>query len=163
MKNRVLAALALLAAPAVAAAAPAVPYLPVPKDAAVILNTGSTNTTGYRIVVQQSGKAEFVDGSTRATGQIPLPLAAKFFRDLSDAMPLSTLPREQCMKSASFGTSLFVWWRGQRSPDLSCPGDAKAQALGSDAAAVAQALHVSSGLRSRAVPMLPNEPRMPIP
>ena len=27
------------------------PYLPVPKDAAVIMQTGSTNTTGYRIVV----------------------------------------------------------------------------------------------------------------
>jgi hypothetical protein len=58
---------------------------------------------------------------------------------------------------------LFVWWRGERSPDLSCQGDAKTETLSADADGIANELHIASGLRSHLIPMLPNEPRRPVP
>ena len=144
MKTLVSTVALLLAAVCAAAAAAPVPYLPVPKGAAVILNTGSTNTVGYRIVVQESGKAWFVHGATRAGGIVPEKINGKLFADLRAAMPLSQLPVVPCMKSASFGTMTFVWWRGERSHDISCPGSAKASALQDDAVAVAASLHISA-------------------
>ena len=153
----------LLAAPAVVSAAPAVPYLPVPKGAAVILNTGSTNTVGYRIVIQRKGAAEFVNGPRRAMSSVPASMAAQFFNDLESAMPLSARGGSTCMKSASFGSSMFVWWHGSRSNDLSCGG---ASAIATDADKIAQALGASAVLRStleRPIPMLTNEPRKPLP
>ena len=145
-------------------AAQSVPYLPVPKGAAVILNTGSTNATGYRIVVDATGNAEYVQGAARSTARIPETIAAKFFADLRAAMPLSRVHALPCMKSASFGTSTFAWWRGQRSPDLSCPGDPTSQALNDDAGAVAKALHLSAvAAGPHMIPMPPNEPRKPLP
>jgi hypothetical protein len=154
--------LTTLSLAAATSAAPRVPYLPVPAGAAVILDSGSTNTAGYRIVVARSGDAEYVAGSARATGAIPISLAARFFTDLSHAMPLAGLPVERCMKSVSFGTSLYVWWHGSRSPDVSCSGDAGETALASDAASIAAALHVSTP-PGRLVRPLPNEPRKPLP
>jgi hypothetical protein len=150
-------------APIAASAAPLIPYLPVPKGAAVILNTGSTNTLGYRIVVQRSGEAEYVNGPRRAKGLVPASLAAQFFKDTQAAMPLSSRGSSNCMKSASFGWSLFVWWKGSRSGDLSC-GDAGAVA--GDALKIVQALGASTVMRStlmRPIPMLTNEPRKPLP
>lgn len=139
----------------------AIPHLPIPKDGAVILNTGSTNVPGYRIVIQRSGKAQYVHNGNRSEGSIPSDLAAKFFTNLQAAMPLSKLPTEQCMKSVSFGSSTFLWWRGQRSQDVSCPGDDRARALYEDAQRIADALKIPVGPVMR--PMLPNEPRKPLP
>src|SRR4030088_228349 len=79
-----------------------VPYLPISKGAAVILNTGSTNSAGYRIVVQANGSAEYVQGSTRATAHVPQAVVSKFFADLQAAMPLSRVHVVPCMKSVSF-------------------------------------------------------------
>jgi hypothetical protein len=164
MRRLLVAALILLTLPTlVLAAQPVVPYLPVPKGAAVILNTGSTNTSGYRIVVQRSGAAEFIDAKRRATGRIPAALAAKFFGELESAMPLSKIPIYPCMKSASFGTALFIWWRGERSPDLTCPANAKDAILGTDAGAIADALGVSTIPRGRPIPMMQNEPHRMLP
>jgi hypothetical protein len=151
----------MLATPVVVAAAPTVPYLPVPHGAAVILNTGSTNTVGYRIVVQRSGAAEYVNGPKRATAMLPASLAAQFFTDVQAAMPLSSRGASDCMKSASFGSSQFVWWRGSRSGDLTCGG---ASAVSNDVVKIAQTLDLSTGLRlMRPIPMLTNEPRKPLP
>lgn len=160
MKAAFLALAAVLAASTAASAAAPVPYLPVPRGAAVILNTGSTNAPGYRIVLQRSGSAEYVWGAHRATATIGNPLALKFFADAQVGMPLSQLHVAPCMKSASFGTSTFVWWRGQRSPDLSCPTDTRSSHLYDDALAVAKALAIGGG----APVYLPTgEPRKPIP
>src|SRR5450755_480853 len=138
-------ALLLSNAPLAAAAARSVPYLPVPKGAAVILNTGSTNTLGYRIVVQQSGAAEIVNGPRRAVGSVPASLAAQFYKDLEAAMPLSAHGASTCMKSASFGSSMFVWWHGSRSNDLSCGA---ASSVATDSSKIAQALGATTMFRS---------------
>jgi hypothetical protein len=154
-----LTALAALV-PALVLAAATVPYLPIPKGAAVILNTGSTNALGYRIVVQSSGVAEYVAGNARAKARVSAATANKFFADMRAGARLAQMPIMQCMKSASFGTSTFVWWRGQRSGDLECAADARGKALASDVSAIAQALKIETHAKR----MLPtNEPRRPLP
>lgn len=160
MKALFLGAAAMIAAASVALAAAPVPYLPVPRGAAVILNTGSTNAAGYRIVLQRSGSAEYTWGAERKTASVDPELASKFFEDAMRGMPLSQLRIVMCMKSASFGTMTFVWWRGSRSRDLSCPGDANAQRLYDDALAVAKALKIGGG---QPVYLPTGEPRKPIP
>ena len=145
---------------------PPAPYLPVPKGAAVILDTGSTNTAAYRIVVAQSGAATWIFQQGRSsTTQLPADLTSRFFDDLRAGMPLSKLAIAPCMKSASFGTSRFVWWRGQRSPDITCPG---AAAIEHDADAIARALFGNpappKGMgAAHTIAPLPNEPRIPLP
>ncbi len=138
------------------------PYLPVPKDAAVIMQTGSTNTTGYRIVVTHAGTAEFIAASGRATGTIATRLATKLFADLAAASPLDQIRSQACMKSASFGTSLFVYWNHARSPDLSCLLSARGSALVDDVSAVAAQLHLN-GTRGVMRPLLPGEQHRPLP
>ncbi len=67
--------------------------------------------------------------------KLPDPLVKRFYSDLGEAKPLSLLPKQRCMKSASFGTKLTIEWGAQETPDLSCgAGDnAKLQALIRDA------------------------------
>jgi hypothetical protein len=168
MMKRLIAVL-LVASPLAAAAnvtnVSKVPgYLPVPKGAAVILNTGSTNASAYRIVVQANGNAEYIAYATRAKEHVPASIVSKFFSDLHAAGPLQNLPRVPCMKSISFGTSLFVWWDHSRSPDLSCPSDERGRALAADAQAVASALHISTMLRGPVMrPLMPGEQHKPLP
>jgi hypothetical protein len=110
---------------------------------AVIDNSGSTNFFGYHINVSPSGDATYVNGTEQGTGQISTSLAAKFFSDISSAMPLSQLAFQPCFKSASFGTTTYVEFQHQTSPDISCPSkDSRVQALYDDAAEIAQALNV---------------------
>jgi len=166
MKTEWLVAVCVLA-PAVALAnvgfskTPA--YLPVSPGAAVILNSGSTNTTGYRIVVQPNGSAEFVAASARSRDRVPAALAKKFFEDLRAAGPLAALPPAACMKSASFGTEVFVYWNHSRSPDVSCPSNAAGQVILKDALGIAAALHVGTGPRRPVIrPLMPGEARKPL-
>ncbi|MBV8171330.1 MAG: hypothetical protein JO219_05290 [Candidatus Eremiobacteraeota bacterium] len=160
MINRVLGgcALAILTLSAASASAP-VPYLPVPHHATVILNTGSTNAPGYRIVVARDGSAQWISGSMRHSGQLSQKSTQKLFADLASAMPLSKLQSAHCMKSASFGTSTFAYWEHERSSDLQCTSDVRATALYSTIQAVA----VELGIGKHTIPMLPNEPRRPMP
>lgn len=160
MKALFLAAVATIAVATTALAAEPVPYLPVPKGAAVILNTGSTNFAGYRVVLQRSGSAEYIYGARRATATIDKSIASKFFEDAQRGMPLSKLQVAPCMKSASFGSSTFVWWRTERSPDLSCASDANSRSVFADALSIASALKIGGG---SPIYLPTGEPRKPIP
>jgi hypothetical protein len=115
-------------------------------EVAVIVNSASTNVSGFQITVERSGKAEYTAGPPRPNSapndkpkqmqrNLPNALAERLYSDLDAAKPLSSLPNERCMKSASFGTTLTIEIGGQKTPDLSCgPGDnAKLQALARDA------------------------------
>jgi hypothetical protein len=115
-------------------------------DSAVIVNSGSTNTPGFRIVVERSGDAEFTPTPRRpgpGTGakaeprqrKLPDNLVHALYSDLAASKPLSTLPPRRCMKSASFGTKLTIELGADESPDLSCGdgGNAKLGALIRDA------------------------------
>ena len=166
MKPALLLAICLLT-PALASANvgffKSVPFLPVPKGAAVILDSGSTNRSGYRIVVQPDGSAAYVSAAGRSQDHIAPELAAKFFADLRRAAPLGDLRRSLCAKSVSFGSSVFVYWSHARSPDLSCPTNALGAAIFKDAAAIAQSLHLEAAfLRPVMRPLMPGEARKPL-
>jgi hypothetical protein len=114
-----------------------------------IVNSGSTNTAGFQIVVQSSGQAEYTLRPRRhvpdKTGQpktvnksIPKSLAKSVYADVKAAQPLSSLPARGCAKSASFGTRLTIQFGDDTSPDLSCGdgGNSNMKALVQDANAI---------------------------
>lgn len=92
----------------------------------VIVNSGSTNSPGFRIVVERSGDAKYTptrraESPEPVQRRVPAALVRRFYADLEAAKPLSALPAEHCAKSASFGTKLTVESGGDVTPDLSCP------------------------------------------
>lgn len=102
-------------------------------DSAVIVNSGSTNTAGFRIAVDRSGNAEYTTVSRRpipppatqpdtgpARRPVPHELVQRLYTDLEAAKPLASLPHPRCMKSVSFGTRLTIQWGDTETPDLSC-------------------------------------------
>lgn len=127
----------------------------VPNNVATILNSGSTNTIGYRIYVSRSGEVNYVDGKGSNQGKLSEKLTEKFFRDLKVAEPLSNLPVRGCIKSVSFGTSTIIRLAGQQSQDISCPGNAKAQRLDNDVIAITKALNVVNVPKSQGKPLPP--------
>src|SRR5262249_9755766 len=92
----------------------------------IIHNTGSTNTASFEIVMSRAGKAKFVvfhyDRTDRGTGELPSGMVNKFFKDLDSAMPISTQKGGNCLKSISFGSSTYVIYKGETSPDITCSG-----------------------------------------
>ncbi|MDF5738556.1 MULTISPECIES: hypothetical protein [unclassified Nostoc] len=129
----------------------------VPNNVAIIVNSGSTNTIGYRIYVSPSGEVNYVDGKGSNQGKLSEKLTKNFFRDLKVAEPLSNLPGKQsCVKSVSFGTITTIRFAGEDSQDISCPGNnAKAQRLDNDVIAIAKALNVVNVPRSQGKPLPP--------
>ena len=114
----------------------------LPRNVAVILKTASTNTACERFLVAPSGQVSFAIGNTTGQGTLQAPLTKSFFEAIKAAGPLSNLPiKLDCIKSASFGTSTFVSLDREKSPDLSCPGNAKAKQLFDDSIAILEALH----------------------
>ena len=111
-----------------------------------IVNSGSTNTAGYQIAVDQSGKADYQSqpsaGKAAApktvSKTVPQSLASALYADVDAARPLSSLPARTCAKSASFGARLTVRFGAEESPDLSCGdgGNEKLRALIRDTNAV---------------------------
>jgi hypothetical protein len=102
---------------------------------ATIVNSGSTNTAGFRIAIRRSGAAEYTSvprGANPRTAEpdkaeaeksgreIPKDLASRLFADLEAAKPLGGLPAPHCMKSKSFGSRLTIEFGGETTPDLSC-------------------------------------------
>jgi len=99
---------------------------------AVLVNSGSTNTAGFKIVIQNDGAAEYTP-APRARPQpegqhavapmkrkLPPALVHRLFSDLEAARPFSDLPRPTCVKSVSFGTRLTIQFHGDETPDLNC-------------------------------------------
>lgn len=124
---------------------------PMPNDPslAVIVNSGSTNIPGYTLRVRDDGWTTLEQNGATQHKHLDKALAAHLFADLRAAGPLGALPRAMCMKSTSFGSVTTVWYRGARSPDLSCPGSSSAEtALGADVNALRDAAGVSQRPRS---------------
>ena len=93
---------------------------------AVIIDSGSTNSPGLSITLDASGDNVTLaprDGPKRTIKMSP-EQCAQFMTDLQAAGPLDKLPANHCMKSASFGSRLYLELNGVRSPDLSCPAQA---------------------------------------
>jgi hypothetical protein len=122
-------------------------------ETAVIENTGSTNTSGYKITLLSTGTMVRVvsvsnggkDHNSKTGNKEPFRTQVrKLFTDLAAAMPLTTMPARHGMRSASFGTATFITYKNQRSPDLTFPGNAQAVALKADIEAITSALHVGN-------------------
>jgi hypothetical protein len=125
---------------------PAPAYLRVPTNGseALILNSGSTNRAGYRLRVFADGTTALQQGDVPLKKRIPQTLATHFFADLKAAGPLDKLQLPHCMKSASFGSTTQIGYRGVMSGDVSCFGDSQTvRALSIDATAIADAAGVS--------------------
>src|SRR5581483_1630114 len=117
---------------------------------ASIIDSGSTNRAGLRVTVDREGHATVVEknGETHHV-ELPAPTCRAFLDEVTSAVPLNKLPVAHCFKSISFGSSLFVEYQGERSPDLSCPGASNSEtaALQKDAREILQAAQSAAGIR----------------
>jgi hypothetical protein len=93
---------------------------------ASIIDSGSTNRPGMRITLDGTGSRVTLEPRAGAKQQIKLPrkMCEQFLRDVAAAGPINRLPATHCLKSASFGSRLFIEFSGLRSPDLDCPAQA---------------------------------------
>jgi len=132
----------LLALFAIAGLMAAAPH----RDSAVIVNSGSTNSVGYKITVWSDGSGSALlqsrDGTPAGKPKsfsLPEATTSRFFADLAAARKANAVS-VPCMKSASFGTTTHITWQGWVSPDLDCPPKgAEGDALVKDVAAIRQA------------------------
>jgi hypothetical protein len=121
----------------------------VPADAAVIVNSGSTNTMPWRIVVRPDRSVAVSVGSAApSTKQLTAATTATFFKDLGATGSFSSLHAEPCMKSASFGTTTHITYKGSTSPDLSCTFSDVAGKLSKDVAAIRQEVGIDDSAGS---------------
>jgi hypothetical protein len=129
---------------------------------ATIEDTGSTNRLGLRVTFDREGHAT-VESRRGDSRQVKLAgsICQHFMRDLEAVGPLVDIPVGHCAKSVSFGSSLFVEFKGDRSPDLSCPAhDSRSGELQKHANQILQAAREAAGIPSRraiTVPV-PNPP-----
>jgi hypothetical protein len=127
---------------------------------AEIVNSGSTNTSGYVVRVSRSGSAavQLQGQSGERDATVPAELAARFFAAIDAAEPLSAMPVARCMKSASFGYVLRVRYKGATTPDLTCPANDAVRELATLSAQIAHAAGVPSIVfrRSIQVPQVPS-------
>jgi hypothetical protein len=108
----------------------------------------STNTPPYCYTVNRSGTVIKETGASRfqrmpgqagpsdQPGSISASLAEKIFGDVEAARPLSALPKTRCAKSVSFGTSQYVFFKGEKSPDLCGFDNEKVETLKGDLAKI---------------------------
>lgn len=119
---------------------------------AVIENTGSTNTAPFKVMVNPGGAAQIQVRDAEATRTtVDSQLSQRLFEDLKSVGSLNALPRVHCAKSVSFGTSLYLEFNGERSPDLNCPvpPDSKVEILKKDVQDIMQAAHASPHMARR--------------
>lgn len=94
-----------------------------------IIDSGSTNVRGLTIVLDESGNGTVqARGGTKQIVKVPAELCETLLGDVKTAGPLDAIPVNRCMKSISFGTSLFIEFNGTRSKDLSCRAQADERA-----------------------------------
>ncbi len=125
--------------------------VPTAPGEALIVNSGSTNRAGYRLLVRSNGTAALQQRDpANSSGQaapiknaLPGALVDRFFADLKAAGPLDRLAAAHCMKSASFGSVTQIGYLGKMSSDVSCPGPSAMHVLEADADALAAAAGVS--------------------
>ncbi len=111
---------------------------------ATIVDTGSTNTPGKRVTLDNTGESVTIEPreGPKQTTKVARKLCEQLMKDLQAAGPLDSLPATHCMKSASFGSKLYLEFNGVRSPDISCPeqSDQRTAALKKDAMDILDAL-----------------------
>ncbi|MFL6447732.1 MAG: hypothetical protein ACJ746_08590 [Bryobacteraceae bacterium] len=116
-----------------------------------ITSTGSTNTVGMEVTLD-GGEDASIRPQSKAARQVKLKSSAvaEFTKAVDAAGPLHALPANHCMKSASFGSNLFVSRGDDRSPDLSCPvqSDPRTAAIKKQAESLLQAAQKAGGVHT---------------
>ncbi len=116
-----------------------------------IIETGSTNTRGFEITVDDGENASIQSQAEPIRHfKLNATVASDFSKAVASAGPLHALTATHCMKSASFGSSLFITRGDDRSPDLSCPvqSDRVAADLKKRAEDIVQTAQKTAGLRT---------------
>lgn len=134
--------------------------LPAASSQISIIDSGSTNRPGLTVTVDQSGNATVAPRNAKAqTTTLNSELCGQLMRHVKAAGTLSELPKQHCAKSVSFGSSLYVEFNGDRSPDISCSpqSDPRADALQKDANNILDAVRKQLGI-SRFGPARPVKP-----
>jgi len=85
-----------------------VPDLPMSAAGAMIYNPGGGDYSGFRIVIEPSGRARAVDGAGQATSELQSDLVAQFFDDLRAIGPLVKLPSQPCATNQSDAATTTV-------------------------------------------------------
>jgi len=106
---------------------------------ATINVTYSTYRRGYRISLTRAGRAEVSVGNSLTTRYVDRNLAERLFNDLVAAQPLGQL---SVAAGCDRGSSIYVSFSKERTPDLSCPGGPRARVLSDDVAAITAALNL---------------------
>jgi hypothetical protein len=119
-----------------------------PTDA-VIRNSGSTNTSGYIIVIHADYTADVYSNGATQHKPVGAAQAKWLFEKLNAAQPLNVVGAGRCMKSASFGTYTTIRYGGQMTPDLSCGGGPEARELMRTIGIIVNQLGVSPLMGSR--------------
>ena len=117
-----------------------------------IIDSGSTNRPGVTVTVDPEGNATVEQrGVEPQSAKLDSQVYQQLLNDVKAAGPLSALPEQHCPKSASFGSSLYVEFKGDRSPDISCSPqeDPRSAALQKDANDILQAVRKQVQLRTR--------------
>ncbi len=115
-----------------------------------VIDSGSTNVPGMRMTIEQSNRRAIVerkDGSKQPV-KLTKEVCDRILQDVEAAGPLNELPVRHCMKSVSFGKSIFIEYKGVRTPDLSCQqSDPRAAALKKDAQEILSAAPSANALK----------------
>ena len=115
-----------------------------PPGAAVIRNSGSTNSAGYTLVVRPDSTAEIMQNGTTSTAAVAEPQVKWLFAKLHEAQVPGALPERGCMKSASFGSSTTIAYEGVTTPDLTCGVTPLARELSRTVAVITQQLGIGT-------------------
>jgi hypothetical protein len=107
-----------------------------------IVNSGSTNTPGYTIILENNGRVHYyiaprrfqvinVNGTvqkpswTNGTAQLSHKTTKNLYSQIERCEPFNKIPVKQCGKSVSFGFTLTLIYNGKATPDLTCPTNNK--------------------------------------
>lgn len=126
--------------------------LPASEPQATVIDSGSTNRAGLRVTVDRQGHATVVEKNGEAHHvNLPAPACTAFLHEVASAVPLNNIPAHHCFKSVSFGSSLFIEYQGERSPDLSCPSppNSETATLVKEAREILQAAQSAAGIRQQ--------------
>ena len=135
-------------------------------DGARIIDTGSTNVQGFTIAVRSDGTGWWRPSTRMGQPKAPahtFTIAQGIARRLLAALAAGRAENVRgvpCMKSASFGHSVFALWHGWRSPDITCPLDStEARSIATDIHAVIAASGMPAPTVGRRIGLPGNEPR----